>query len=66
MKTIAWKLWTEPALVVAALVAVLNAALFYPDWKSMAASVALSLGGGYAVRQAVTPLSKLPKDPPIP
>jgi hypothetical protein len=55
MKTIAKKLWTEPALVVAVVVGALNAALFLPDWKAAAASAVVSLAGGGVVRQSVSP-----------
>jgi hypothetical protein len=55
MKTIAKKLWTEPALVVAVVVGLLNAALFLPDIKAAAASLVLSLAGGGVVRQSVSP-----------
>jgi hypothetical protein len=58
MKAIAERLWTEPALIVAILIACLNAALLYPDWQAMVASVVASLGGGVAVRQSVRPLAQ--------
>jgi hypothetical protein len=60
MKAIAMRLWTEPALVVAVLIACLNAALLLPDWEAAVASVVASLGGGVAVRQSVKPLAKGP------
>jgi hypothetical protein len=47
-------------LIVAILIACLNAALLYPDWQAMVASVVASLGGGVAVRQSVRPLAQGP------
>lgn len=60
MKAIARLVWTEPAIVVAILIAALNAALLLPDWPLVAASVVASLGGGAVVRQSVTPVAKNP------
>jgi hypothetical protein len=60
MSTLARRIWTEPALIVAVLIGAGNAALLLPDWKAAVGSMVASLAGGIAVRQSVVPLAKIP------
>ena len=54
MKVFFQRLWQEPVLVGAVAVALLNAALFLPDWKAAAGSLSASLAVGVGVRSRVT------------
>lgn len=55
MKTLALRLWKEPALCIAVIAACAQAVVFLPDWRQALAAAAISLGAGGATRPFVSP-----------
>lgn len=62
MKTLARQLWTEPALFLSSLAAIVNAvqvaALDLPTWAHTLIAVVSILLAGVSTRQRVSPLKK--------
>ena len=55
MKVFLERLWREPVLMGAVVLAVINGALFLPDWRAAAGSLAATLAAAVGIRSRVSP-----------